>query len=134
MFNVLMTIEILVSALLIVVVLMQASKGGGLAGTFGGANVGMVFGVRRTADFLVKSTQVLAVSFAVLALVINMFFLPRPYEGGVESILQSGSQQQQTPPSAPQLPPSQQAPPLGTPPQSGTQQSPPPSPGSGQQQ
>ena len=132
MFNILMTVEIFVSILLVVVVLMQASKGGGLAGTFGGGNVGMVFGVRRTADFLMKSTQILAIAFGALALIINMFFLPRAYERGAESILQGGSTTEQGP-GAPQLPPSQEAP-LPAPSQSGTQAPPTETPGPGGQQ
>jgi preprotein translocase subunit SecG len=104
MFTLLMIIELIVAILLILVVLMQASKGGGLAGTFGGGSVGMVFGVRRTADFLTKSTQVLAVTFGLLALIINIFFLPRAKAPTPESVIQrSGSTQQQT---MPQLPPS----------------------------
>ncbi|MBP1649638.1 MAG: preprotein translocase subunit SecG, partial [Bacteroidetes bacterium] len=59
MFSFLMAIEVLVSILLVLVVLMQSSKGGGLAGTFGGGQMGMVFGVRRTADFLTRATQIL---------------------------------------------------------------------------
>jgi preprotein translocase subunit SecG len=105
MFTFMMLIQILVSVLLIAVVLMQSSKGGGLAGTFGGGSVGMVFGVRRTADFLTRATQVLAGTFLVLSLIINLFFLPR---GTVseESVLQRGgpAQQQQAAP-VPQLPP-----------------------------
>jgi protein translocase SecG subunit len=45
-------IELIVSILLMVAILMQSSKGGGLAGSFGGSNIGAVFGVRRTSDFL----------------------------------------------------------------------------------
>lgn len=106
MFSFLMAIEVIVSILLMVVVLMQSSKGGGLAGTFGGGSVGMVFGVRRTADFLTKSTQILAAAFIFLALIINIFFLPRS-TGSSESVIQRGSatQQQQAPPAVPQLPP-----------------------------
>ena len=92
MFTVLMVLEIIVSVLLMLVVLMQASKGGGLAGTFGGANVGMMFGVRRTADFLTKGTQILGITFGVLALIINLFFLPRA-EQTTRSILEGGTTQ-----------------------------------------
>ncbi len=77
MFGVLIAIEVIASILLILVVLMQSSKGGGLAGTFGGAQAGMVFGVRRTADFLTKATWSLAILIGVLCLVINVWFLPR---------------------------------------------------------
>ncbi len=90
MFTFLIVIEVIVSILLILVILMQSSKGGGLAGTFGGGNVGMVFGVRRTADFLIRATQILAGLFLVLALVINIFFLPRSQSA--ESILQHSGQ------------------------------------------
>ncbi len=109
MFTFLIIIELIVSILLILVVLMQSSKGGGLAGTFGGGSVGVVFGVRRTADFLTRATQILAASFLVLALVINIFFLPRGASG--ESVLQRGTTPQHSVPSTPQLPP-QQAPPV----------------------
>jgi preprotein translocase subunit SecG len=77
----------------------------------------MMFGVRRTADFLIKSTQILAGAFIVLALVINIFFLPR-VTGSVESVIQSGSTAAPTP-TVPQLPPTgapaQQEVPSGSP-------------------
>jgi preprotein translocase subunit SecG len=106
MFGFLMGIEIIVSVLLIIVVLMQSSKGGGLAGTFGTGSVGMVFGVRRTADFLTRATQILAGTLMVLALLINIFFLPRVGAGSSESVIQSGSASQPAAPT-PQLPPTQ---------------------------
>ena len=106
MFGFLMAIEIIVSILLIVVVLMQSSKGGGLAGTFGTGSVGMVFGVRRTADFLTRSTQILAGTLMVLALLINIFFLPRVGTASSESVIQSRSASQPPAPT-PQLPPTQ---------------------------
>ena len=95
-------VEVIIGILLMLAILMQSSKGGGLAGGFGGANIGTVFGVRRTSDFLTKLTQWLAGIFMVLALVINMWLLPRG-EMKKESVIQSG------PPST-ALPPTQQAP------------------------
>lgn len=112
MFSFLIAVEIVVAVLLIVAVLMQASKGGGLAGTFGGGSMGMVFGVRRTADFLIRSTQILAGIFILLSLAINMFFLPRAEN--IESVIQRSSTQQAVP-TAPQLPPTE-APPDQPPP------------------
>ncbi|HOV98231.1 MAG: preprotein translocase subunit SecG [Bacteroidetes bacterium] len=103
MYTVLLIIEILVAILLMIVVLMQSSKGGGLAGSFGGSNLGSVFGVRRTSDFLTKATQWLAGIFMVLAIVINLWFLPRG-TASRESVIQSG------PPPATSLPPVQQLP------------------------
>ena len=104
MFSVLMAVEILICLLLIVVILMQSSKGGGLAGTFGGGNVGMVFGVRRTADFLMRSTQILAAAFIVLSLIINVFFLPTRTSANVESILSKGAKSAVTPQMPPEVP------------------------------
>jgi len=105
MFSLLMTLEVLVCMLLIVVILMQSSKGGGLAGSFGGGNVGMVFGVRRTADFLIRGTQVLAGAFIVLSIVINVFFLPSKSTGAVEPILSKGAPSKNA--VMPQLPPAE---------------------------
>lgn len=101
MYSLAITIEVLISIFLMLAVLMQSSKGGGLAGSFGGANLGTVFGVRRTSDFLTKLTQWLAGIFMILALVINMWLLPRG-EQKRESVIQSA------PPAA--LPPTQEAP------------------------
>ena len=57
---------IIVSILLILVVLIQNSKGGGLASNFASSN--QVMGVRKTADFLEKTTWTLAISLLVLSL------------------------------------------------------------------
>ncbi len=106
MYGLLIGIEILVSILLIIVVLMQSSKGGGLAGSFGGASMGTVFGVRRTADVLSKMTWLLSGVFIGLCLIINLFFLPGRQEGA-ESVIQRGG----TPTSVPKaMPPRQSAP------------------------
>jgi len=104
-------IEILVSILLVVVILMQNSKGGGLAGSFGGSNFGTVFGVRRTSDFLTRATTILATVFIVLALLINFFFLPGKGASSKESVIQSG--QVSVPPA--QLPPQSQSAPATSP-------------------
>jgi len=57
-------IHVIISLLLMTVILMQSSKGGGLAGAFGGGGgVGSMFGGRGVATFLSKVTTVLAVLF-----------------------------------------------------------------------
>jgi len=101
MYTLSIIIEVVTAILLMLVVLMQSSKGGGLAGSFGGANIGTVFGVRRTSDFLTQATQWLAAVFMVLALLINLWLLPRGTQTR-QSVIQST-----TPPPA-ALPPSQQ--------------------------
>jgi preprotein translocase subunit SecG len=103
MFGIMVSIELLVSIVLIIVILMQSSKGGGLAGSFGGGSMGTVFGVRRTADFLSRSTTILASVFIGLCLVTNIFFLPGSKENR-ESIIQRGTNPTSAPRAAPPRP------------------------------
>ena len=95
MYSLLITVSLFISFFLIIVVLLQASKGEGLAGTFGGAGqFGTVFGTRRTADFLSKATWWLAGSLLILTIVVNLFFLPgRSSASQQESVIQSGGRQ-----------------------------------------
>ena len=57
----------LVAVLLILIVLVQNSKGGGLASGFSATN--QVMGVRKTTDFLEKATWTLALAIALLCIV-----------------------------------------------------------------
>jgi len=110
MYTLLVMISSLIAIFLIIIVLLQAAKGGGLAGTFGGAGaMGTMFGTRRTADFLSKATWWLGGLLAGLAIIINLFFLPgqSTTEQRESIIQQSGRQNIPQTPSLPQ----QQAPP-----------------------
>ncbi|TVR39691.1 MAG: preprotein translocase subunit SecG [Cryomorphaceae bacterium] len=57
---------ILVCVFLVLVILVQNPKGGGLSSEFGSAN--QIGGVRKTADFLEKATWGLAIALVVLSL------------------------------------------------------------------
>ncbi len=73
MFGVVIGIHVLVCGLLIVVVLLQSGKGGGLAGAFGGAGgLGAVFGGQSAATFLTKATRYLAIGFMLTSLVLAL--------------------------------------------------------------
>ena len=73
MYSFLIVLFVLVCLFLTFVILIQSSKGGGLAGTFGGgADMGTVFGGRGAGDFLTKVTAGLATLFMVLALIMGM--------------------------------------------------------------
>ncbi|MDR3193726.1 MAG: preprotein translocase subunit SecG [Tannerella sp.] len=65
---------LIASIFLILIVLVQNSKGGGLASGFSSSNQFM--GVRKTTDFLEKATWGLAGTVVVLSLFITIF-LPR---------------------------------------------------------
>jgi len=68
----LIIIFVVVTVLLVVSILLQSSKGTGLAGTFGGAGgVNTVFGGRGAATLLSKITTYLAVFFFLLTIAIN---------------------------------------------------------------
>jgi preprotein translocase subunit SecG len=103
MYTLLTIVATIVSLFLVIMVLLQSSKGGGLAGTFGGAgNVGHMFGSRRTADFLSKGTWWLGGIVAVMAIVINLFFLPGQVTTEQrESIIQGTRRQVPTQPALP---------------------------------
>ncbi len=77
----------IVCILLVLIVLVQDSKGGGLASNF--QSSGQVMGVRKTADFLEKATWGLAASLLVLSIMGSAFI-----QRGVESADQSKVQQQ----------------------------------------
>ena len=69
---------LIVSFLMMLVVLVQNSKGGGLASNFSSHN--QILGVRKTTDFLEKTTWTLAVLLVVLCLA-SSIAIPK---GGVQ--------------------------------------------------
>ncbi len=110
MYSILMLFAAIIGVLLMIIVLLQNAKGGGLAGgTFGGAGgMGTMFGSRRTADFLSKASWWLASALALIAIVVNLFFLPgRTTQSERESIIQQSGQQHSVP-QQPSLPPQTQ--------------------------
>jgi preprotein translocase subunit SecG len=72
MYSILIVLFIICCALLTFVILIQSSKGGGLAGTFGGMDtMGSLFGGRGSAPFLQKLTAILATIFVLIALLMG---------------------------------------------------------------
>ncbi len=70
------TILILLAAILMILaVLVQKSKGGGLASGFSSSN--QIMGVRKTTDFLEKFTWILAGSMIVLSILTTKFTTSR---------------------------------------------------------
>jgi preprotein translocase subunit SecG len=66
------------------IVLIQNSKGGGLAASFASSN--QIMGVRKTTDFLEKATWTLAAVIAALC-VFSAYLLPDRTELGHDSVL-----------------------------------------------
>jgi preprotein translocase subunit SecG len=86
MYTLITVLIFIVCVLLVLIVLVQNSKGGGLASNFQSSN--QIMGVRKTTDFLEKATWVLAASLLVLS-IMGSAFIPR------ERMIQNQSRVQQ---------------------------------------
>ena len=71
MYLLIITLVVLASVLMCGIVLIQESKGGGLASGFSSSN--QIMGVRKTTDFLEKATWGLAIAMVVLSVVSAAF-------------------------------------------------------------
>jgi preprotein translocase subunit SecG len=92
MYTLLIVLFVFVCAAMVVVILLQAGKGQGLAGTFGGPGAGAVFGGRGAATFLSKATGILATLYLCLCLLIGYVYRSQN-EGQRESLIQQNSQE-----------------------------------------
>ena len=70
-FSIFLALIIFVSFLLVLVIMVQNPKGGGLSSSFGGDSQ-QIGGVKKTGDFLDKSTWVLASLLLILILLSNL--------------------------------------------------------------
>ncbi|MFC4723501.1 preprotein translocase subunit SecG [Geojedonia litorea] len=82
-FTIFLVLIVLVAFLLVVVIMVQNPKGGGLSSSFGGGGTQQLGGVKKTGDFLDKSTWALATMLLALILLSNIA-IGGP-EDGVES-------------------------------------------------
>ena len=98
MLGVIIGLIIFCSFLLVIVVLAQNSKGGGLSSQFGGSGTSNMFGVKKTGDFLEKTTWVLVAFIMVLSLSTNFV---APSSGGSSSEILDAASEQAPAPTAP---------------------------------
>lgn len=71
-FTIFLALIIIVAFLLVVVIMVQNPKGGGLSSSFGGGGGQQLGGVKKTTDFLDKSTWTLATLMLALILLSNV--------------------------------------------------------------
>lgn len=71
MYTLIIVLILIASVLMCGIVLIQESKGGGLASSFSTSN--QIMGVRKTTDFLEKATWTLAAAMVVLSVVSSAF-------------------------------------------------------------
>lgn len=104
MFIALISVIIFVCVLLVLVVLSQNSKGGGLSNQFGAGSSNLI-GVKRTGDLLEKLTWGLAIALVVLTLSSNMIIDKNTGALQNRSVNQErASQQNAAPAAAPVIP------------------------------
>jgi preprotein translocase subunit SecG len=123
MYGLLLAFHILVCFALVLVILLQSGKGGGLAGGAFGGTAQTVFGGRGATDFLTRATMVLAACFFLSSIALAM--LTTGNRSAPRSLLQE--QAKRSLPSAPAQLPGQapgQAPAQGTPPSGQPSQAP----------
>ncbi len=71
-FTIFLALIVVVAFLLVIVIMVQNPKGGGLSSSFGGGGTQQLGGVKKTTDFLDKSTWTLAGLLLVLILLSNV--------------------------------------------------------------
>ncbi len=100
LYTILLVLFVLDAALLMVVILLQDSKGQGLAGAFGGGGGGATsfFGARGASTFLSKATTYLGTAFLVLCIIMSMM---RPSGAGEQRsiMMESAGQTEEQAPS-----------------------------------
>ena len=78
------TLIAITAVLLVLVVLAQNSKGGGVSSQFGGSGASQLMGVKRTTDLLEKITWGLGITLVILTLVTNLI-IEQPSQQGISS-------------------------------------------------
>lgn len=85
MFTLLISLIVLFSALLIILILVQNPKGGGISGEFSSSGATQMFGVQKTGDLVEQLTWGFSIAILVLVLVTN-FTLSSENTEGIQSI------------------------------------------------
>ena len=91
MYNLLVVFIIIASLLMIFIVLIQESKGGGLASNFSASN--SIMGVRKTTDVVEKTTWGLAIAMVVFSVICAYV---APSATGDQSVMENATTQSQS--------------------------------------
>jgi preprotein translocase subunit SecG len=95
MYTLFIGLAIFTAILLVLVVLAQNSKGGGLSSQFGGSGASNLIGVKKTGDLLERLTWGFAIAIMVFALATN---LTQPNAGGPADDILDRAKETQTAP------------------------------------
>ena len=108
MIGLISVLHVLICIALMVTILLQSGKGGGLAGSFGGGTSQTLFGGRGAATFLSRGATILAVVFFLTSLTLGLTSSRQTSAGGGRSLIQEEARQraregQQATPAAPPM-------------------------------
>lgn len=92
MYTLLVIFIVILAVLMCLVVMIQESKGGGLASSFSASN--QIMGVRKTTDIIEKITWGLAVGIIVLS-ILSVYFIPTATVEG-SAMMKAATEQQAT--------------------------------------
>lgn len=92
MYELILGIIIFLAILLVLIILAQNAKGGGLSSQFGGSGASNIIGVKKTGDLLEKLTWAFAIGIMVLTLSAS-FILPTSNQMPTNEILDEAGQQ-----------------------------------------
>ena len=102
MYTLITILIVAVCVLLTLIVLVQNSKGGGLAANFSASN--QIMGVRKTADFLEKATWTLAGSLVLLCIITALVLPSTGVSSANQSILDNQIENAADPSTVPTFP------------------------------
>jgi len=100
LFSIVLTVHILVALGIIGLVLMQHGKGADMGAAFGSGASGSLFGASGSANFLSRTTGVLAAVFFATSLTLAFIASQKPKTSG--SLMQDSVQSQPVSPAAPE--------------------------------
>jgi preprotein translocase subunit SecG len=81
-FTVILIVDVIVALCIIGLVLLQHGKGADVGAAFGGGSSGSLFGATGSANFLSRTTAVLAAIFFITTFALAYFVTHRPRVGG----------------------------------------------------
>lgn len=97
MFTLVISLIVIVCVLLVLIILAQNPKGGGLSSQFGGSGASNLIGVKKTGDLLERLTWGFAIALFVLSMATN-FIIPSETGTGLSSPnIDAAQEQEQTP-------------------------------------
>ncbi len=94
MYTLFISLVLVAAVLLVLVVLAQNSKGGGLSGQFGGSGASNLIGVKKTGDLLERLTWGFAIAIMVFSLATNF---TTPSGNQADELLERAKEQQTSP-------------------------------------